>query len=56
MLPLFKLIDNSKEYAFRDIVELLANEFKLTDSELREVLQADSKFISIILLVGHKLI
>ncbi len=38
MLPFLKLISDSKEYAFRDTVELLADEFKLTDSERREML------------------
>lgn len=38
MLPFLKLIGDSNEYAFRDTVELLADEFKLTDSERREML------------------
>jgi len=38
MLPFLRLLSDSNEYAFRDTVELLADQFKLTDSERRELL------------------
>ena len=40
MLPLLKLIADDKEHRFRDVVETLANQFKLTDEERRELLQS----------------
>lgn len=38
MLPLLRLISDSKEYTIRDTVELLADEFKLTESDRKEML------------------
>src|SRR5436853_7174496 len=40
MYPLLKLIGDGKEHNFRDVIETLANGFKLTDEERRELLQS----------------
>ncbi len=38
MLPLLKLISDKQEHKFRDIIEELAKQFKLTDDERKELL------------------
>lgn len=38
MLPLLKFFENGKDHTFREAVELLARESKLTDKERRELL------------------
>ena len=38
MLPLLKFYADGKEYTFREAVESIAKEFKLTDDERREML------------------
>ena len=38
MLPLLKLISDKQEHKFRDIIEELAKQFKLTNDERKELL------------------
>lgn len=38
MLPLLKLIEDGREYCLRDVVEILAKEFGLTDEERHQLL------------------
>src|SRR5690606_38415061 len=38
MLPLLKYVDDGREYFFRDIVEDIADQFKLTQEEREELL------------------
>ncbi len=38
MLPLLKLVSDKQEHKFRDIIEELAKQFKLTDDERKELL------------------
>lgn len=45
MSPLLRLLSDGKEYAFRDTVELLAGQFKLSDSELREMLPSGQQTV-----------
>ena len=42
MLPLLKLIGDRKEYAIRDVVEVLAIDFSLTEDEKSEFLPSGS--------------
>ena len=43
MLPLLKLISDKQEYKYRDLIEKLALEFKLTDEERKELLASGSQ-------------
>jgi restriction system protein len=45
MLPLLKLASDGQEHSFPNIVEELAAEYKLTDSERRELLPSGGQFI-----------
>ncbi len=45
MLPLLKAVSDRQEQSFPSIVEALAAEFKLTDSERRELLPSGGQFI-----------
>lgn len=38
MLPLLKLVADGQEHAARSLVEKLADEFRITDNERRELL------------------
>lgn len=43
MLPLLKLINNGQEYKFRDLIEELGNQFKVTDEERKELLASGNQ-------------
>lgn len=43
MLPLLKAVSNGKEFKFREIVEVLAAEFELTEDERRELLPSGTQ-------------
>src|SRR5260221_3667171 len=45
MLPLLRQVSDGKEYAFPSIVDALAVEYKLTDSERRELLPSGGQFV-----------
>lgn len=45
MLPFLRLLKDSKEFAVRDTVELLADQFKLSESERREMLPSGQQTI-----------
>lgn len=45
MLPLLKQVADGKEYKFRDLIENLAQEFKLTDEERKELLASGNQAI-----------
>lgn len=45
MLPFLRLLSDSKEYAFRDTVELLADQFNLSESERREMLPSGQQTV-----------
>ncbi len=45
MLPLLKVVQNGKEYRLNDVVELLANKFKLTEEERKELLPSGQTFL-----------
>ena len=45
MLPLLKHISDKKEYKYRDLIEKLALEFKLTDEERKEMLASGSQSV-----------
>lgn len=45
MLPLLKLVSDGKEYKYRDLIENLAQEFKLTDIERKELLASGNQAI-----------
>jgi len=38
MLPLLKVVADGREYSLRDVVEVLAREFQLTDEERQQLL------------------
>jgi restriction system protein len=38
MLPLLRLLSDRQQYKYRDLIELLAKEFKITDQERKELL------------------
>ncbi len=56
MLPLLKLVSDKQEHKFRDIIEELAKQFKLTDDERKELLPRVDSQSSIIGWVGLELI
>lgn len=43
MLPLLRMLSDGKEYRYRDIVEQLADEFKITADERKELLASGSQ-------------
>jgi len=43
MLPLLKLVSDRKEYKYRDLIEKLSLEFKLTDKERKELLASGNQ-------------
>ncbi len=43
MLPLLKLVSDKKEYKYRELIENLALEFKLTDEERKELLASGNQ-------------
>jgi len=45
MLPLLKFTSDGQEHFFPSVVEALAAEYKLTDSERRELLPSGSQFL-----------
>ena len=45
MLPLLRLVSDRKEYKYRDIIEKLAAEYKLTDTERKELLASGNQAI-----------
>jgi len=45
MLPLLKQLSDRQGHSLRDLIESVAEEFKLTDSERRELLPSGSQFI-----------
>lgn len=45
MLPLLKHVADGQEHSFRSVVEALAAEFKLKDSERRELLPSGGQFV-----------
>ncbi len=45
MLPLLKTVSDGKEYKFRDVVEALAIQFKLTEEERKELLPSGTAFL-----------
>lgn len=45
MLPLLRLVSDKQEYKYRDLIELLATEFQLTDDERREPLASGNQAI-----------
>ena len=45
MLPLLRLVSDRQEYKYRDIIEKLAIEFKVTDEERKELLASGNQLI-----------
>ncbi len=45
MLPLLKLVSDKKEYKYRELIENLALEFKLTDEERKELLASGNQSV-----------
>ncbi len=45
MLPLLKTVSDGKEYKFSDVVEALANQFKLTAEERKGLLPSGQAFL-----------
>ena len=45
MLPLLRLVSDKKEYKYRELIENLAFEFKLTDEERKELLTSGNQSI-----------
>ncbi len=45
MLPLLRIVSDRQEHSFPTVVDSLAEEFKLTDSERRELLPSGGQFI-----------
>lgn len=45
MLPLLKTVQDGKEYKLNDVVELLADKFKLTEEERKELLPSGQTFL-----------
>jgi len=45
MLPLLRQVADKRTYLFKDIVELLAQEFKLSEDELKELLPSGQAFL-----------
>jgi len=45
MLPLLKAVKNGKEHRLNDLVDILANEFNLSDDERKELLPSGQTFL-----------
>jgi len=45
MLPLLKAVADGKEHKINDVVEKLAQEFKLTEDERKELLPSGTAFL-----------
>jgi restriction system protein len=45
MLPLLRLLSDGKEYKYRDLIENLANEFKVSDEERKELLASGNQAV-----------
>lgn len=45
MLPLLRLVSDRKEYKYRDLIEKMATEFKITDEERKELLASGSQAV-----------
>ena len=45
MLPLLKVVSNGEEFKLKEVVEILAKQFKLTDKERSELLPSGQAFI-----------
>ncbi len=45
MLPLLKLVSDKQEHKYRDIIEILATEFQVTDEERKELLASGNQAI-----------
>ncbi|MBX2916839.1 MAG: restriction endonuclease [Cyclobacteriaceae bacterium] len=45
MLPILKLVADGKEHRYRDLIETLASEFKVTDEERKELLASGNQAI-----------
>lgn len=45
MLPLLRLLSDGKEYIFRDTVDILGNQLKLSDTERREMLPSGQQTV-----------
>lgn len=45
MLPLLKVVSDGKEYRFSEVVEILANQFNLTEEERKELLPSGQAFL-----------
>ncbi len=45
MLPFLRLLGDSKEYLLRDTIDLLADQFKLSDAERREMLPSGQQTV-----------
>ena len=43
MLPLLKTVADEREYKFRDLIEILANKFNLSDNERKELLPSGTQ-------------
>nr|WP_242052348.1 winged helix-turn-helix domain-containing protein [Dysgonomonas sp. GY75] len=56
MLPLLKTVQDGKEYKLNDVVELLADKFKLTEEEKKNYCLVGKPFYSGTELVGLELI
>ncbi len=56
MLPLLKYASDKKEHSIREVIESLANLFKLSEEERKEVCQVASSMSLTIALVGQELI
>jgi len=45
MLPILKLVSDGQEHKYRDLIERLASEFKVTDDERKELLASGNQAI-----------
>jgi restriction system protein len=45
MLPLLRIVSDKREYKYRDLIEILATEFQLTDEERQELLASGNQAI-----------
>ena len=43
MLPLLRLVSNGQEHKYRDLIENLATEFRVTDDERKEILASGNQ-------------
>lgn len=45
MLPLMKIAEDGKEHLFKEAIDILINQFNLTDKEKQELLPSGSAFV-----------